>query len=91
MDDLVIMNKSQLADFARQVALAVVADLRDDLQATATREVMDKRQVAEYLGKSPATIERWMAEKGLPFKKADPNAQPMFRRSEIDAWLASRN
>lgn len=50
--------------------------------------LMTKAQVAEYLGKSTATIDRLMRE-GLPFRKYD-GGFPEFYRPDIDAWLHDR-
>lgn len=50
--------------------------------------LMTKAQVAEYLGKSTATIDRYMRE-GLPFRKYD-GGFPEFYRPDIDEWLRDR-
>jgi predicted DNA-binding transcriptional regulator AlpA len=50
--------------------------------------LMNKAQVAEYLGKSTATIDRYMRE-GMPFRKIH-GGYPEFYRPDIDAWLNER-
>ena len=51
--------------------------------------LMDKAQVAEYLGKTTATINRYMRE-GMPFRKID-GGYPEFYKFDIDRWLRERS
>jgi predicted DNA-binding transcriptional regulator AlpA len=50
---------------------------------------MNKAQVAEYLDKSTATIDRYMRE-GMPYRKID-GGYPEFYKSEIDRWVNERS
>lgn len=86
---VIVLTEPELSDLIRRTALAVVAELRNDLQTTP--EVMTKAQVATYLGRSVATVDRWMAERGLPSKKVDKTSHPTFIKADVDAWLRSRN
>lgn len=49
------------------------------------KEVMTKKELAEYLRVSVATIDRKMRD-GLPFVKVSEES-PRFYRSQIDRWL----
>jgi predicted DNA-binding transcriptional regulator AlpA len=90
MEKVVLLTESEIFDLVRQAALAAAAELRDNLRP-APPEHMTKVQVAEYFGRSPATIDRWMAEKGLPFKKVDEASRPIFIKKDVDDWLRTRN
>lgn len=50
--------------------------------------IMTKAQVADYLGKSISTVNRYMKE-GLPFRKVE-NDYPEFYKKDIDRWLEER-
>lgn len=50
--------------------------------------LMNKAQVADYLGKPVSTINRYMRE-GMPFRKVD-NGYPEFYKDDIDRWLLER-
>jgi predicted DNA-binding transcriptional regulator AlpA len=87
---VIVISPSELDEIVRRATLAVIADLREDLQRQ-EREIMSKIELAEYLGVSPATINRLMnAPDGVPFYRIAPNAHPLFRRSEIDAWISNK-
>jgi hypothetical protein len=45
--------------------------------------------VAQHCGRSLTWVERHMRT-GMPHRKDTPTAWPMFRLSEVDAWLRSR-
>lgn len=81
------ITESEIVDIVRRAALAVVVDLRENLHPS--REVMTKAQVAKYLGRSIATVDRWML-KGMPFQK-EGNDHPTFIRKDVDYWLRTRN
>ena len=50
--------------------------------------LLTKAQVADYLGKSVPTIDRYMRE-GLPYRKID-GGHPEFYKPDIDRWLNER-
>jgi len=56
----------------------------------ATEPWTSKRRVAEHYGRSTKWVERQMRD-GMPHRKDTPTAWPMFRLSEVDAWLRSRD
>lgn len=67
--------------------------IRDTVRATVsefkrTPPILTKKQVAEYLGKSVPTIDRYMRE-GLPFRKID-GGYPEFYKSLVDEWINER-
>jgi transposase len=90
MEKVALLTESQIADLIRQTALAVANDLREDLLTARTREIMTKAEAAKYLGVSIATINRYMAQQ-MPYEKIEDNGRPLFRRSEIDSWMRSKN
>ena len=56
---------------------------------TATEPWRNKRQIAEHFGRSTRWVELRMLD-GMPYRKEHPTAWPMFRLSEVDAWMAAR-
>ncbi len=80
------------ADFAGVIDAAVEA-MAQRLESTRTTDSANqilhtKRQAAEALGVSEATVDRWRAEAGLPFVKID--GKVLFRPSALEAWAAAR-
>ena len=80
------------AEFSDVIQAAVNAAV-GRLQSTRTTDsaghiLLIKRQAAEALGVSEATVDRWRAEAGLPFVKID--GKVLFRPSALEAWAASR-
>lgn len=59
------------------------------IRSAQPKEVMTKRELADYLRVSVATIDRKMKE-GLPFVKVSEES-PRFYRSQIDGWLNNAN
>jgi len=53
-----------------------------------TPPILTKKQVADYLGKSIPTIDRYMRE-GLPFRKID-GGYPEFYKESVDKWWVER-
>jgi excisionase family DNA binding protein len=56
------------------------------IQQSQPKEVMTKKELAEYLRVSVPTIDRKMKE-GLPHSYQIGESSPRFYRSKIDAWL----
>jgi hypothetical protein len=50
---------------------------------------VNKRAIAQHYGRTTRWVELRMTE-GMPHRKDTPTAWPMFRLSEVDAWLAER-
>jgi hypothetical protein len=48
-----------------------------------------KRVIAAHYGRTTRWVEYQMKQ-GMPHRKDHPTAWPMFRLSEVDAWLTSR-
>lgn len=55
----------------------------------ATEPWLTKKQVAAHYGRSIKWVEKLMRD-GLPHRKDTPTSWPMFRLSEVDAWLRNR-
>jgi excisionase family DNA binding protein len=53
---------------------------------TQTREVMNLREAAQFLGVGERTLRRWMPEKGIPYARVGNLLR--FRRSALLEWLA---
>lgn len=81
------LTEPELIDIVRRTTLAVVAELGNNLRTTP--EIMTKARVAQYLGRSVATVDRWML-KGLPYQKQGKE-HPTFIKRDVDNWLRSRN
>lgn len=55
------------------------------------RKLVGWKEIAEYLGTSPRTVQRWEQEKGLPVQRVPGSSgHSVFADSgELDRWLAS--
>ena len=79
-----------LEDLIKQIVEQTVVLTLQKLSATDIKsndmpEIMDTRQLAEYLNVSTSYIYQ---NKGIPFKKIGKKL--IFHKPEIDAWLESR-
>lgn len=86
MDNIVIITDSQLTALADRVA-AAVDELRQDLEAAKIPELMNREQLAAYVGCHPSTVNRLMRA-GMPYElllKA-----PRFRKEDVDRWMKDR-
>ena len=54
-------------------------------QTKPTREIMDVKQMANYLSISEYTLREWVRLKRIPHHKV--NKQIRFKKSKIDRWL----
>lgn len=52
-------------------------------------DVMNEAEAAAYLRQKPRTLRLWRRTRGLPFFKLTSKVI-LFRRADIDAWLAQR-
>lgn len=49
------------------------------------------KAIADYLGRSPRTVQRWLADYGLPVHRLGGSAGPIFAyKDELSAWLRDR-
>ena len=83
MEQILQITETQLESLLIRAARLGAAEFRREL---AESEVMDKKQLAKYLQKSPATINRYMAD-GMPYSG---EGHPRFYKSDVDDWLKSR-
>lgn len=51
--------------------------------------LLRKREVAELVGVSERTVERWSRERGLPRRRVGPNTV-RFPEREVLAWIRDR-
>jgi phage terminase Nu1 subunit (DNA packaging protein) len=51
------------------------------------------KEIAEYVGGSVRTVQRWEAERGLPVRRPSgrPRTAVLAIASEIDDWLRGQN
>lgn len=55
------------------------------------KPIMNTKEVAAYLGKSPDTIRHYICDEKIPFHRTEENSFPYFLREEIDAWVKNGN
>ena len=82
MVEIVTIEKGELIHL---IESAIETAIEKAIRSVKPPEIMNKEEVGRYLKKSPATINRWMRKKGLPYHGV---GQPTFKRDEIDTWLA---
>lgn len=63
-------------------------------QSTASRteaRLASWKEIADYLGRSPRTVQRWLVEYGLPVRRLGGSSGPIFAyKDELDRWLRNR-
>lgn len=64
----------------------------DSLERTSARKRLDSwKSIAEYLGRSCRTVQRWHREYNLPARRLGGSTGAIFAYSdELDSWLSSR-
>ncbi|MBX3289990.1 MAG: helix-turn-helix domain-containing protein [Acidobacteria bacterium] len=82
MVEIVTIEKTELM---RLIDMTVADAIERAIRSAKPPEIMTKDEVAKYLKKSRATINRWMRQNGLPYHGV---GRPTFNRAEVDAWLA---
>ena len=84
------MDRHSLILTSQQELKALIAEAVNDAVRLHPRTppLLTKAQVADYLGKSVPTIDRYMRE-GMPFRKVD-GGHPEFYKPDIDRWLNER-
>lgn len=83
----------EVSDFSPLIESAVETAVRR-LQAERPKDangriLLTKREAAQALGVSEATIDRWRVSHGLPHLKLE-NGKPMFRPEALRQWAANR-
>lgn len=81
--EMIVLSRNEVEQLIQDTVKATVSHMTRH-----TPPLMTKAQVAAYLDKSTATINRYMRE-GMPFRKID-GGHPEFYRSEVDRWLNER-
>ncbi len=82
MVEVVTIEKGELI---RLIDMSISGAIERAIRSAKPPEIMTKAEVAKYLKKSHATINRWMRYNGLPYHGV---GRPTFNRVEVDAWLA---
>jgi len=82
MVEIITIEKTELI---RLIDVSVADAIEKAIRSAKPPEIMTKDEVAKYLKKSRATINRWMRFNGLPHHGI---GRPTFNREEVDAWLA---
>ena len=75
------MSKARNAEMKKRTNAGRPEDGEDD-------ELMNRVDVAHWLGVSVGAIDRYCREEGLPFMKV--GRRVLFRRSEVEMWLRGR-
>ncbi|HRJ88579.1 MAG TPA: helix-turn-helix domain-containing protein [Pyrinomonadaceae bacterium] len=83
MVEIITIEKEELI---RLIDTSVAGAIEKAIHSSQPPQIMTKSEVAKYLKKSSATINRWMRKNGLPFHGV---GRPTFNRTEVDAWLAN--
>lgn len=84
---IVLLSEEQITDIINRTALAVVADLRNDLRKDS--DWVDKAGLAEHFKCSPATVNRWINQ-GCPVERISEKGHPRFRKTLVEGWLGER-
>ena len=82
MVEVITIEKSELI---RLIDATVAGAIEKAINSAKPPEIMTKAEVAKYLKKSHATINRWMRYHGLPYHGI---GRPTFNRAEVDEWFA---
>lgn len=84
----VTLDEHQLEIMLHRAAALAVAELRQDIERNTHPPLMDKAQLAVYLGCHLSTINRQM-KRGMPFEMLGD--QPRYRKADIDLWLKGKS
>jgi excisionase family DNA binding protein len=82
MVEVITVEKAELI---RLIDASVEGAIEKAINSSKAPDIMTKAEVAKYLKKSGATINRWMRHHGLPYHGV---GRPTFNRAEVDKWLA---
>ena len=82
MVDVITIEKTELI---RLIDESVAGAIEKAISTARPPDIMTKAEIAKYLKKSNATINRWMRYHGLPYHGV---GRPTFNRVEVDEWLA---
>ncbi|MFZ1701040.1 MAG: helix-turn-helix domain-containing protein [Pyrinomonadaceae bacterium] len=82
MVEVITIEKAELI---RLIDTSIAGAIERAINSSKPPDIMTKSEVAKYLKKSHATINRWMRHHGLPYHGV---GRPAFNRAEVDAWLA---
>jgi len=63
-----------------------VVDLSAERAKRQPEPWLSKREIAEHLGVSIRTVQRYMAA-GMPFHRAYPTSPVRMKVSEVDSWM----
>jgi excisionase family DNA binding protein len=85
MSEILVIDKEQLPEIFRQVAVLVASEIRE--LPPIVHEIMTKKELADYLRCDVSKINRLMKD-GLPFVKFGD--APRFYKSDIDNWLKNK-
>lgn len=85
MQRIIAFTEDELADLLIKSANLGASQA---IRSAQPKEVMTKKEVADYLRVSVATVDRKMKD-GLPFVKVSEDS-PRFYRRQVDNWLHER-
>lgn len=82
MVEVITIEKTELIGL---IDSSISCVIEKAISSSKTPEIMTKAEVAKYLKRSNATINRWMRYHGLPYHGV---GRPTFSRAEVDEWFA---
>lgn len=85
--ELILANQERIESNQERIE-KMLQQLSQDSSKSA-KEVMDSREVAQYLGVSPEYIRQLISQHKIPYFKNQSGTRNFFRRADIDNWRAS--
>lgn len=84
INSIVLVTAGELRSLIRDAVRAEIPLIRPP---AVTREVMDEKQAASYVGQKPATLRQWRTlGKGPAYHKK--GRRVFYKKSDLDAWMA---
>ena len=84
-----ILNNDQTKQLETELAQQVLVLVKDGIQKATknTRPYLNRKEIAEYLGVAPATINHW-ASLGMPVAIID--GRKLYGKESVSNWLKSK-
>lgn len=84
------LDDEALDALAQRLAPLVANRVATAAHPAAADRWLTTREAAAYIGRSPNALHKLSAARVVPFSQDGPGARCYFRRSDLDAWMASR-
>ena len=83
---VVVATPQELHSLIRGAVQEAISSVENNSRKT--KDVLNEKQAAEYLGKKPGTLRQWRSDcKGPSYHKK--GRQIMYKKTDLDAWLES--